>query len=129
MAHEVPFHVIGTLQATADLSALQYTFVTVTTLGGVTGTTINTQRPIGVLQNTPTSNQRCEIMVSGISKLVAGTSALVAGDLIGSTNGGKAVTITTGSSNWYAGQVLEGTLSTTFNGLITALVFPAQRSL
>ena len=124
MAYEVPGQIIGTLNATADLSALQYTFVTVTTLGGVTGTTINTQRPIGILQNTPTSNQACSIMVSGISKLIAATTSLVAGDLVGSTAGGRAVALTTGSSAWYAAQVLEAALTT---GHLTVAVFPAQR--
>lgn len=127
MGYEVPGRIIGTLNATADLSALQYTFVQLTTLGGVAGTTINTQRPLGILQNTPTSNQRCEIMVEGVSKLVAGTSALVPNDLVGSTAGGKAVTLTTGSSAWFAAQVIEGTLSTTFNGLITVYALAAQR--
>jgi hypothetical protein len=124
MAYEVPSHIIGTLNATADLSALQYTFVTVTTLGGVTGTTINTARPIGILQNTPTSNQACSIMVSGISPLVAGTTASVPGDLVGSTAGGRAVTLTTGSSAWYAALVLEHAVTT---GQLTVQVFPAQR--
>jgi hypothetical protein len=124
MAYEVPGQIIGTLNATADLSALQYSFVQLTTLGGVTGTTINTQRPIGILQNAPTSNQRCEIMVSGISKLVAATTAIVPNDLVGSTAAGRAVTLTTGSSAWYAAQVLETAVTT---GVMTVLVFPAQR--
>ena len=126
MAYEQPGRIIGTLNATADLSALQYTFVQLTTLGGVTGTTVNTQSPLGILQNTPTSNQACEIMVEGISKLVAGTTALVANDLVGSTAAGRAVALTTGSSAWYAAQVLEAALTT---GLCTVYVFPAQRVL
>ena len=124
MAYEIPGQIIGTLNATADLSALQYTFVQLTTLGGVTGTTINTQRPIGILQNTPTSNQACEIMVSGVSKLITATTACVPNDLVGSTAGGRAVTLTTGSSAWYAAQVLETAVTT---GVMTVLVFPAQR--
>jgi hypothetical protein len=124
MAYEVPGRVIGTLNATADLSALQYTFVMLTTLGGVAGTTVNTQRPIGILQNTPTSNQACEIMVEGISKLVISTTAVVPNDLLGSTAAGRGVTLTTGSSAWFAAQVLESALAT---GLATVYVFPAQR--
>lgn len=129
MAVEVPGHIIGHLNATADLSALQYRFVLLTTLGGIAGSTINTQIPIGILQNTPTSNQACEIMVDGVSKLCAGTSAIVAGDLLGSTAGGKAVTLTTGSSAWFAAQALEGSLTTTFTALITVKLVPAQRIL
>jgi hypothetical protein len=124
MAYEVPGLVIGTLNATADLSALQYSFVRLTTLGGVTGSTINTQDSIGILQNTPTSNQTCEIMVSGISKLVAGTTACVPGDRVGSTAAGRAVTLTTGSSAWVTALVLEHAVTT---GLLTVHVFPSQR--
>jgi hypothetical protein len=124
MAYEVPGFIIGTLKATADLSALQFTFVMQTTLGGIAGTTINTQRPLGILQNTPTSNQACSIMVSGISKLVSGTTTMVPNDLVGSTAGGRGVTLTTGSSAWYGACVLEAADTT---GVMTVQVFPAQR--
>ena len=124
MAYEKPFEIIGNLNATADLSALQYTFVLLTTLGGVAGSTVFTQRPIGVLQNTPTSNQACEIMVSGISKLAAGTTAIVAGDLVGTTAAGRAVTYTSGTSGFIAGQVHVAALTTE---LMSVKLFDAQR--
>ena len=126
MAYEIPGFTLGTLNATADLSALQYTFVMQTTLGGIAGTTINTQQPLGILQNTPTSNQACEIMVIGVSKLVSGTTTMAINDRVGSTNGGRGVTLTTGSSAFVAAQVL-GVADTT--GVMTVLVFPAQRVL
>lgn len=125
MAYEVPGQIIGNLNATADLSALQYSFVRVTTDGGIAGTTVFTQRSLGVLQNAPTSNQACEIMVTGISKLGASTTTIVLGDLIGSTAVGRAVTYTSGTTGFIAGQVLETVTSSL--GLLTVALFPAQR--
>lgn len=124
MAYEVPGQIIGTLNATADLSALQYTAVSLTTLGGVAGTTILTdRRVIGILQNAPTSNQTCEIMVSGISKFVIATTAVVAGDLLASTAAGRGVTVTTGTTAYVFARCIEAALTT---GVATVQVFPVQ---
>lgn len=125
MAYEVPGQIIGTLNATADLSALQFSFVRLTTDGGIAGSTVFTQRPLGILQNAPTSNQACEIMVSGISKLGASTTTIVIGDLLGSTAVGRAVTYTSGTTGFVAAQALE--INTSSLGLLTVALFPAQR--
>jgi len=124
MALEIPGKVISIFNATADLSALQYTFVSLTTLGGITGTTIGTDaRLLGILQNTPTSNQACEVMYDGVSKLVSGTTSIVIGDYVGSTAGGRAVTATSGTSGFKGARVLQ-TAGTT--GVMTVMVFPPQ---
>jgi hypothetical protein len=111
MAYEVPGEIIGNLNATADLSALQFSFVSLTTLGGVTGTTIITSRPLGILQNAPTSNQVCEIMVGGISKLVAATTAIVPGDLLASTAAGRGVTVAAGTTCWVGAALTSGVMT------------------
>jgi len=124
MAIEIPGRVISIYNATADLSALQYTFVSLTTLGGITGTTISTDgRLFGILQNTPTSNQTAEVMVDGVSKLVAATTVIVTGDYVGSTAGGRAVTVTSGTTAWVAARVLTTALTT---GLLSVQVFPPR---
>jgi hypothetical protein len=125
MAYEVPGQIIGNLNATANLSALQYSFVGITVSGGVAGSTVFTARPLGILQNAPTSNQTCEIMVSGISKLGASTTTIAVGDLVGSTAAGRAVTYTSGTTGFVAAQVLETVGSSL--GLLTVALFPAQR--
>mgnify|MGYP001606545036 CR=1 FL=1 len=125
MAIEIPGKVIGIFNATADLSALQFTFVSLTTLGGITGTTVVTAgRILGILQNTPTSNQAAEVMYDGVSKLVAATTAIVVGDYVGSTAGGRAVTSASGTSGYKAARVLQAALTT---GLLTVQVFPPQQ--
>ena len=126
MAYEIPGKVISVFNATADLSALQYTFVSLTTLGGITGTTIvSDARVLGILQNTPTSNQTAEVMVDGISKLVAATTAIVIGDYLGSTAGGRAVTAaySSGTTQWVGARALSVAVTT---GLCSVMVFPAR---
>lgn len=126
MALEIPGKVISIFNATADLSALQYTFVSLTTLGGITGTTVFTDgRVLGILQNTPTSNQTAEVMYDGVSKLVAGTSSIVVGDYVGSTAGGKAVTSASGTSGYKCARVLQ--TATLTSGIMTVQVFPPQQ--
>lgn len=125
MAIEIPGTIIGIFNATADLSALQYTAVSLTTLGGITGTTISTDgRVLGILQNAPTSNQPAEVMTGGISKYVAGTSSIVIGDYLGSTAGGKGVTVTSGTTAWVFARCLE--TATLTSGVMTVQVFPAR---
>lgn len=125
MAYEIPGFNIGTLNATANLSALQYTAVYQTTLGGINGvsSSLNGLRPLGILQNAPTSNQACEIMVHGVSKMVSATTTIVAGDQIISTTIGRGTTWTSGTTAHVFAQVLEGALT---SGLMTVLVFPAR---
>lgn len=125
MAIEIPGKVISIFNATADLSALQYTFVSLTTLGGITGTTVITDgRILGILQNTPTSNQAAEVMYDGVSKLVAGTTAIVIGDYVGSTAAGRAVTSASGTSGYKAARVLQTAVT---SGLMSVQVFPPQQ--
>lgn len=124
MAVEIPGKVISIFNATADLSALQYTFVSLTTLGGITGTTVVTDgRLLGILQNTPTSNQAAEVMVDGVSKLVISTTAVVIGDYLGSTAAGRGVTVTSGTTAYIGARCLQTALAT---GLATVMVFPPQ---
>jgi uncharacterized protein DUF2190 len=125
MAVEIPGKVISIFNATADLSALQYTFVSLTTLGGITGTTVYTDgRVLGILQNTPTSNQAAEVMYDGVSKLIAGTTAIVVGDYVGSTAAGRAVTSASGTSGYKCARVLQRADT---SGVMTVQVFPPQQ--
>ncbi len=107
MAYEGAVLKIGNLTAAADLSAKQFYFVKL-----ASATTVNvcsgvTDKPIGVLQNTPTSGQAAEIVFFGISKVSAdGTTA--AGDLLGtSADGQAAVYTTTDTTKYVCGQAIE----------------------
>ena len=110
--------------AGADLSALQYYYVKLSTTDTVVVCAAATDVPIGILQNAPTSGQEATIMVTGISK-VNSNAALSIGDLIGTAGDGQADAKVPGTdtTEYVVGVVLEasgaaGELATcTVNGL------------
>ena len=90
MAYEISNYSIKiTLPAAADLSAKQYYFVKIDSSGNAALCAAATDKPIGVLQNTPTSGQSAEVLVSGGTKIVASAS-IDEGVLIGTASTGKA---------------------------------------
>jgi hypothetical protein len=107
MAYEGAQIKLGNLVAAADLSAKQFYFVKL-----ASATTVNvcsgvTDKPIGVLQNTPTSGQAAEIVLFGISKVSSdGTTA--AGDLLGTSSDGQAAVYTSSdTTKFVCGQAIE----------------------
>jgi hypothetical protein len=93
-----------------DLSSAQYKFVKLDngdgTVKAVDGAT---DRPIGVLQNTPASGQIAEITIVGGTKVEAGGSASV-GQPLFSNASAVAVTLgvgTTGSAAFLVGTFVE----------------------
>jgi hypothetical protein len=74
-----PFKPTG-LVAGADLSALQYTFVKVTSAGVVAVAAV-TDQPVGVLANKPTSGRPAEIVAIGQVPVEA-SATIAAGDFV-----------------------------------------------
>jgi len=108
MAYELSnYSVKITLPAAADLSAKQYYFVKVNTSGQAALCSGATDRPIGVLQNTPTAGQAAEVLVVGGTKVVASAS-IDEGSLIGTNADGKADAKSPGSdtTEYGVGQVI-----------------------
>jgi hypothetical protein len=104
-----------------DLSAKQYHFVKLDNGDGdavaVSGAT---DRPFGVLQNSPTAGQIAEITVVGGTKIEAGGSASVGQALFASASA-TAVTLTfgtTGSAAYVVGTFVEDAAA----GAITSAV-------
>jgi len=84
-----------TREAGADLSALQFHFVAMSSDGQVDGAT-DGARAIGVLQNKPSAaGLAAEIAFSGTVKVVAG-AAITAGDAVASASDSEAITAATG---------------------------------
>lgn len=77
--------------ANADLSGAQYKFVKLLSTGKVDLITAVTDVPYGVLQNKPTSGKMAEILIIGITKMVAGAATTV-GLPVGADSTGRAVT-------------------------------------
>lgn len=108
MAYEIAGYAVKiTLPAGADLSTKQYYFVKVNTSGQAVLCAAATDRPIGVLQNTPESGEEASVLVVGGTKVVASAS-LDEGVLIGTTSTGKAGAKVPGTdtTNYAVGTVI-----------------------
>lgn len=82
-------------EAGADLSALQFHFLVMSSDGQVDGAG-DGAAAIGVLQNKPSAaGQAAEIAVSGVAKVVAG-SAITAGQRVASASDSEAIPAATG---------------------------------
>lgn len=82
--------------AGADLSAKQFFAVQDDGSGNAIAISADTQVPIGILQNKPTSGKSCSIDFSGVSKAILGGN-VVKGDLLGPTTTGALVKRTLGT--------------------------------
>lgn len=79
-----------TFTADADLTDYQYRFVKLTSTGvDICG---NTEQPIGILQNAPDDGEQANVMIMGISNLVA-HAAISINAILGSQASGRAVTV------------------------------------
>jgi hypothetical protein len=105
--------------AGADLSALQYTFVKLSTTDTVVTCSAATDIPIGVLQNAPTSGQEAEVLIVGGTKLTAGATIAI-GNILGVTATGTASVLTVSDTTKYVlGSAISGGASAE---IITAVI-------
>lgn len=105
------------LAAAADLSSSQYCAVDCNSSGQAALPSAN-GRAIGVLQNKPTSGQTADIMVSGVTKMVANGS-ITQGANITVTSAGKAAAASTG--NIILGVALDAGAA---SKIISVLIMP-----
>ena len=106
MATAQPLVAPLSLIAGADLSALQFTFVTLNSSGQVVGVTAEGGDAIGVLLNKPTSGQAAEVHpMVGIQKVVAGAD-LTPGTKVKSDATGKAILATAASTDHVLGTLV-----------------------
>jgi hypothetical protein len=137
MAIEGPGLDIGYLTSTGDM---RNSSITGTTLGGPNGSgqflfvkvstandfvfagcTANTDRAIGVLQNKPAVGEAGDIRFLGVSKLVAGSSAIAPGmDLMPDTDG-QAIPWTTVISNQRVARSLNA--ATAVGQVFSAIIY------
>lgn len=84
-------------KAGADLSAKQFYAVKLdSTEGQVVACAGTTDKPIGILQNAPTSGAEAVVAISGVSK-VNSDAALALGDTIGTAADGQLATYVNGT--------------------------------
>lgn len=102
MAYEIPGDTLGVLVAGDNLTAAQYRFV-VGTAGDNVGVCGAAAQPLGVLQNAPAEGSVCEIVTSGVSKVICDDTVAEFGQVEVGTSGG-ADTLASGFS---VGMALE----------------------
>ena len=108
MAYEISNNVLKiTLVAGADLSSKQYYLVKLNSSGQAILCAAATDKPIGILQNSPESGEEASVLVVGGSKVVVGASS-DEGDSIGTTSAGKATPYVQGTdtTKYIVGQVI-----------------------
>lgn len=122
-----PYAVKLSLVAAADLSAKQFTFVkldgnTVTGTPSVIAASATGAYALGVLQNTPKpytystpggtqyNYGEAEVTISGITKVVAGSTNIVPGSRLAANNVGQAIVVSatnTGATYYILGTALS----------------------
>lgn len=107
MAYEAAQIKVGQFIAAADLSAKQFYFVKLSAANTVDVCSAVTDKPIGVLQNTPTAGQSAEVVLFGISKVSADGNT-VAGNSLGTSADGQAAVYTfTDTTKFVCGQAID----------------------
>ena len=102
-----PFKI--TLSAGADLSAKQYRFVKLDSSGNAVVCAAVTDKPVGVLQNNPTSGAEASVTIVGGTKIVASAAATLGTALnFGTSSTGKAATLAvTDTTKYVLGVYLQ----------------------
>ena len=96
MAFERPGQMDGHHRAAGDYRALQFRAMALDANGLMAQNTTAGGRIAGVLQNKPNLNEACTVMLSGVTKIVAG-AAVAVGAEIASDAAGRAVTAVAGN--------------------------------
>lgn len=134
MAYEIPgFN--HSFVAGEDLRTAQYKFVKLNSNGEIVLCTVDGELALGILQDTPNAGEIGNVMLFGISKVIAAASEVIpAGAAIGTTTLGTATRVdATGTGadvgDMMMGLMLAGVTGTTTTGaaLGTMLLRPTGR--
>ncbi len=93
MSYEVPGFKLGTLTAASDLTAKQFCFAKVSGVNQA-DLALAADKAIGIIQNKPAINTAVELMVNGVSKVLAG-AAVTAGAAVGPDATSRAISAPT----------------------------------
>jgi hypothetical protein len=121
MATEQRSFNVGSIEAAADLSALQYRAVKMSSTG-LTPCTVAGEKIAGVSQNKPITGQVVDLAVVGVTKFVAG-AAVARGALVMTDTAGRVITSATAGST-IIGWALEAAGAA--GDIITVLLNPAM---
>ncbi len=126
MATEGALQYLPGVKASADLSAKQFRCMKVSGNGTVTVAAAITDKVVGILQDAPASGVAASVAIGGRSKAVAGGN-VTAGDVLGTDDAGRVVTIAPGTdtTQYIIGRALTGGA---VNEVISVLVTPGGRA-
>ena len=96
----------ATTAETLSKSTNQYKAIMLSTAGQATLTFSSNASPVGVLQNSPTTNQVAAVCIQGVTQFRMAASTLSAGDFIGTSTNGIGIAPTSDSPR--IGQILYG---------------------
>ena len=98
MGFEIPGAKLGTQRAAEDLSEARYRFVTQNTTGGIERLETAGGKALGVLQSPTESGEAAEVMLTGVTKMVAGAAIATTGEVTTDTQGRAVLASTAGHS-------------------------------
>jgi hypothetical protein len=126
-AYEVPGLIIPGLYAAEDLSTVQYVAVRLSEAGQVSAFDNATDKPVGILQNSPDSGEPAAVMAYGITMWKAGDTIDVSSNpLVGAAADGECVAYAPGTAttNYIVGTALSDAAA---GDIIPVLLHPATR--
>lgn len=123
MAFEIPGFKFTGVCGAASLAAKQYYFVKQHTDGTIIVPAAITDRPLGILQNNPVVGGEAELMVDGVSKVIAGETIAI-NDVIGIAADGRAIPVVPGTDT--TAYVLGVALSAGDAGQTVSVLFDCK---
>lgn len=107
MATQKPIYIESKNSAFADLRTKQYHWVKLTA-NGVELCSAATDKPYGILQNTPNAGESAQVMRLGVSKAVCGGNVAISAQIGTDANGKTAAKVAgTDTTNYVAGAADE----------------------
>lgn len=97
MGFEIPGFKVGTQVAATDLTASRHRFVVLNTTGKVALAGTAGVKALGVLQSPAAAGEAAEVMIDGVTKVIAGAAIANTGPIT-TDNQGRAITAATGNT-------------------------------
>ncbi len=108
MATQLPLFTLPGFEAGADMTDDQFKFVTISEAEKVETVSVAGDTPLGVLQNAPKAGESAQIMQAGITKVIAGSGDISAGEYVVMNSDGTAEDAGTTASEEVVGIGIDG---------------------
>ena len=109
-------------KANADLSSYQFYVVKMAADNTVDVCSGATDKPIGILQNKPTSGQIARVRVMGVSRFIIGAGGVAYGNRVGTAATGKGIVKSTNKDMYFGIALAAGNA----DEIGTVLLYPVR---